>query len=117
MAERGASVSIIRNNGGIPVEVLSEIAKRNKIQAFLHVYLTHRHDHIFRRRDARRKDYVVAFFAPEKVEVVLGCSGTGEIPEPDVVFFEDKELAGGVLGTNPNSAMAWRHSPKLELMY
>lgn len=103
----------------ISPEVLSGIGQRNRIQLFLHIYLATKHTRIFRQKAAREKDYAVAFFAPEQAEVVLSSDSNerSQIPEPNVEFFTWKEEAKNLLGTNPNSALAWRHSPKLELMY
>lgn len=105
--------------GGVPSEILSLIAQRNRIQVFLHTYLATKHNSMFRRKAARERDYAVAFFAPEQTEVFLslGKGESSKIPDPNVRFFEQKEEAKSVLGTNPNSAMAWRYSPKLQLMY
>ena len=103
----------------IAPEFLSKIAQRNRIQIFLHTYLIAKHTSLFRQKSSRKKDYAVAFFVPEQAEAFLSSDNKrrSRIPKPSVEFFEQKEGAKSVLGTNPNSVMAWRHSPKLELMY
>lgn len=100
-------------------EVLLRIALRNQIQLVLHTYLTSKHAQIFRRKASRNKDYAVAFFPPDQTEFVQALDKRKRhlIPEPNLEFFEHKDMARGLLGTNPNSALSWRYSPKLELMY
>jgi hypothetical protein len=105
----------------IPADVLSDIAKRNTMQVVLNDYLINKHAEIFKSNISKQKDYAVVFYSPEKAKTFPSFCFSDvrkpQIPEPDLAFFDDKEEAGYLLGTNPHSAMAWRYSPELELMY
>lgn len=102
----------------VPPDVLQAIATRIHVQTYLHNFLTAKHDNIFRRKEAQDRDYAVAFLVPEQTEIVVSLEvGSRPPPKPKLYFFERKDAASELLSTNPYSALAWRHSPKLELMY
>jgi hypothetical protein len=109
----------LRTKGFVPPDELESIAQRNRVQVVLHGYVSKRHAYIFRKKAARKKDYVVVFIEPERMQVFMEemQNGKKNKEEPRIKFFAQKEEALPLLGQNPHSVLAWRYSPKLQLMY
>lgn len=98
---------------------LQDIADLNCITYGLHIYLIRHHALLFKQEEAQNKDYAVAFYDSQGAGQFLEQfhNGKKDLPKPTVEFFGKKKKALNLLAQNCFTALSWRFSPSLELMY
>lgn len=95
------------------------IAQLNCISHGLHFYLSTRHEFIFDEEESKKMDYAVAYYNEEQAKEYIKKirNGGKKLPKPFIEYFDEIDEAYELLGKNHFTALSWRHSPKLELMY
>lgn len=103
----------------IPQDVLSKIRDSNRILQYLCDFLIIKHDCIFNKNKSGNNDYAVVSFDDKQAEkfIKMEVVEKAKAIDPHIDYFSEKEIAMNKLSKNPNSALAWRDSPELELMY